>query len=563
MVTRKRLEVEIVADADSVPRDMRKVADATEDTADKMGKLDKAARVAFAVLASGQVLEFAGELLDLTVQMEAAERRTSTVFGDMAVAATEWAEANREAFGTSTTGVLQMLSAVGDLLVPLEITRDEALLMSQEILNAANAFSEWTGGAITTADAQERVTKALLGERDGLVELGIKINEADIARERARRGTEELTGAAEAQEDALITLTLIQQKGADALRAYAEGSGEATRASKELTSKWQTLKETAARNFGPGLADVAGFAADAVDWLFQVEEASGRALEAIFPWYDAAEEATKATDDLVKVTQDYGIVADRLAEQMEGETADAVRVVKGEFQSYTRTLYDVITAQASLSDPAIGAANAMSRLEEAQKAYQDVVADDKSTAEERREAALNLAEAQNGLTVALARVRTEGGQDAIDAFEEILRSAGVAEEIIRDLIQAFKDYNAIPVARKSLLVGTGDAATRTFGDVSARASGGPASGLTQVGEAGPEIVELPPGSYVHSASDSRRLMSAAGGARQVMAAGQTIIQRLEVNIRIDASLDMSDPGAARNFARQVDAELRDIWKGSN
>lgn len=555
MATRKRLEVEIVADADSVPRDMRKVADATEDTADKMGKLDKAARTAFAVLASGQVLDFAGELLDLTVQMEAAERRTSTVFGDMADDATEWAEANKEAFGTSTTGVLQMLSAVGDLLVPLGITRDEALLMSQEILNAANAFSEWTGGAITTADAQDRVTKALLGERDGLVELGIKISEADIARERARRGTEDLTGAAEAQEEALITLTLIQQKGADALNAYAEGSGNAAAASKELESQWQTLKETAARNLGPGLADAAGFAADTVEWLFQLEEASGRALEAIFPWYQAQEEATKQTGDLVKVTQDYGLVADRLSEKLEGEHADAVRIVKGEFQSYTRTLYDVITAQASLSDPAIGAANAINRLEEAQKDYQDVLANEDSTPEERERAALQLAEAQNQLTVALARVRTEGGQDAIDAMEEVLRSAGVAEEEIQRLIQALKDYNAVPVANKSIAIG----GTRQVGTVTARASGGPASGFVQVGEAGPEIVELPPGSVVHSASDSRRMTGQRPAARA--GGGGTIVQNITVNMSISGTMDLTDPSSLRDIARRLKQEIEDIGRG--
>lgn len=42
-----------------------------------------------------------------------------------------------------------------------------------------------------------------------------------------------------------------------------------------------------------------------------------------------------------------------------------------------------------------------------------------------------------------------------------------------------------------------------------RAAGGPASGLTLVGERGPELVSLPGGSYVHSNRDSRRMLGGA------------------------------------------------------
>lgn len=47
--------------------------------------------------------------------------------------------------------------------------------------------------------------------------------------------------------------------------------------------------------------------------------------------------------------------------------------------------------------------------------------------------------------------------------------------------------------------------------LSTRASGGPASGLTLVGEKGPEIVSLPSGSYVHSNEDSQKMV---GGSTQ-------------------------------------------------
>lgn len=46
---------------------------------------------------------------------------------------------------------------------------------------------------------------------------------------------------------------------------------------------------------------------------------------------------------------------------------------------------------------------------------------------------------------------------------------------------------------------------------STRAVGGPASGLTLVGERGPELLALPAGSYVHSNANSREMVAASSG----------------------------------------------------
>jgi len=57
-------------------------------------------------------------------------------------------------------------------------------------------------------------------------------------------------------------------------------------------------------------------------------------------------------------------------------------------------------------------------------------------------------------------------------------------------------------------------------DVSAgshRAAGGPASGMTWVGEQGPELVNLPAGSYVHSNSESRNMV-ASGDSKALIEA---------------------------------------------
>jgi hypothetical protein len=64
------------------------------------------------------------------------------------------------------------------------------------------------------------------------------------------------------------------------------------------------------------------------------------------------------------------------------------------------------------------------------------------------------------------------------------------------------------------------------GVVGAAASGGGRSGLTMVGERGPELLDLPAGTSVHTAGDSMRMLAAAAGAGQGA-------QPLVINLELD------------------------------
>ena len=76
--------------------------------------------------------------------------------------------------------------------------------------------------------------------------------------------------------------------------------------------------------------------------------------------------------------------------------------------------------------------------------------------------------------------------------------------------------------------------------IAGRAMGGPANGLTLVGERGPEIVKLPPGSFVHSNDRSRQMM------------GNTI--NVHVNGRIGASeQELND--LAKKLGEKINREM--------
>jgi hypothetical protein len=82
----------------------------------------------------------------------------------------------------------------------------------------------------------------------------------------------------------------------------------------------------------------------------------------------------------------------------------------------------------------------------------------------------------------------------------------------------------------------------SFGSVGRRASGGHAEGLTLVGERGPELVNLPRGSYVNEAVRTRGMLGGGGGS----------------NISFSPTINVTSNGSSadpREIARQIADEL--------
>jgi hypothetical protein len=93
----------------------------------------------------------------------------------------------------------------------------------------------------------------------------------------------------------------------------------------------------------------------------------------------------------------------------------------------------------------------------------------------------------------------------------------IANELLTNpaIKQAVLLWNSIFPWTKGFLGGISPLGNMQFEDTSSRAAGGWASGLTKVGERGPELVNLPAGSYVHSNAESQRMSMAAIGGTTV------------------------------------------------
>ena len=239
------IQAKLEADTRGFSRDMQKAERSIEkyekETKTASRSTDKLTKAMRGLAALGAAA-MAKELFTLGVEVEAWGRRYETVFGDATDIMDEWVDNMNERFGVAEERLKGTAAAVGDLLVPMGFTRSAAAGMTQEILTLGSALSEWTGGQVDAEQATNILTKAMLGEREQLVSLGIKISEEDVKARLLAKNEAELTGELLKQARAVATLELLYEQTTDAQAAFAGGQTDAQAAATNAAAAFDQLK---------------------------------------------------------------------------------------------------------------------------------------------------------------------------------------------------------------------------------------------------------------------------------------------------------------------------------
>lgn len=222
---------------------------------------------AFAGIAIGK------ELLGTGAELEAWKQKAATVFEGSNADVQKWADNNAESFGMTDDQLAGQAASFGDLLKPMGFTSAEAANMSKEVVGLSGALSSWSGGKVSAAAASDTLAKAMLGERDGLKELGISISQNEVDAKLAAKGQDKLTGAALAQAQAVATQELIFAKSTDAQKAFAKGGNGALQAQNKLKAQFGEMKETLATKLTPALTSVAAWMGDKLPKAFDAVSA--------------------------------------------------------------------------------------------------------------------------------------------------------------------------------------------------------------------------------------------------------------------------------------------------
>lgn len=262
------------------------------------GGLTKFAGIAGIAFGVGEIIGYGKELFQLNVKMEQLTKKAATVFGQALPKVTRAAEENGAAMGFTTGQYIAAATALGDLLIPLGFTREQAAANSVEMINLAGALSEWTGGQRTAEEVSQTLAKALTGEREELKSLGIVINEEDIKMRLREKGLEKLTGQYLKQAKALATLELITERSVDAQTAYAENSDTLARRQAELAAKVSDVQAKFAKVLLPVLETAFSMIEDGVNVMTAFSDSLNRLTNAAGAAGDSFKDQQAAVNDL-------------------------------------------------------------------------------------------------------------------------------------------------------------------------------------------------------------------------------------------------------------------------
>lgn len=321
----------------------------------KLGGAFKAvAGVAGGIFVGAKLVELGGDLLKLGTQVDTFGKKSQTVFEGSNADVTKWAKTNASAFGLTDDSLRGLAANFGDLLKPMGFTAAQAADMSTKVVGLSGALSAWSGGTRTAAEVSNILAKAMLGERDGLKELGISISENDVTQRLAAKGQKELTGAALEQAKALATQELIFEKSSDAQKAWADGSLDAVKKQNALKEKIAELREDLAAKLQPAFAAAIGFI---VDKAIPGFDKLGKAISPIVAQAKLGFAALKSafsgegvtSDGFVGAMERIGVVVRQIVERVRAEwpqikaiiteTIDTVRTVISGFVDVVKTIW--------------------------------------------------------------------------------------------------------------------------------------------------------------------------------------------------------------------------------
>jgi hypothetical protein len=177
-------------------------------------------------------------ILKLASDFQEADQKFGVVFGSVAAASSAARADLVKNFGMSKTAATSLLSSTGDLLTGFGMTDKAALKMSSDVQKLSVDLASFNNTQGGSARVSRILTKALLGQRDGLTELGIGILDADVKLRLAEKGQSKLAGTAKRVAIAYATMEL-------AMEQTGKAQGDFSRSSNSLENLLKTLRARA------------------------------------------------------------------------------------------------------------------------------------------------------------------------------------------------------------------------------------------------------------------------------------------------------------------------------
>ena len=292
-----------------------------------------------------------------------------------------------------------------------------------------------------------------------------------------------------------------------------------------------------------------------VDMISIFLEVSAFVIEIFRPMGHAIGGAINRLDEWAEWLGIGASASSETADAQEG-LADKVDTTTDSLQSQVEWMGVLADEMKKQTDPLFNLISAQQDVNKAQKDYNAALDKHGPKSAEARDALVRLGKAATGMSGAAAAAAKDGLGVVTPAMRDVWRQAGLSEGQIRDLERAlraakgaanswegtFRQTYIVTHKGQNTIGGTGYSGL-AHGGIAGAANGSMSSGLTMVGESGPELVKLPAGTQVHSNADTRRI--AANGFGPQHGAPPPIAGRFTI-----------DPSGSTRLVRELLAMLR-------
>lgn len=455
-----RIVVDILGDASSFTNATKQAQTSAGKFSNVMKGIGQGFGIGITQMA-GRAADAVGDFVQGSIQaasdLNETISKSSVIFGDGSAAVREWARAADDSLGLSERAALDAASGFAGLFKTVGLGLDESTAMAEQMTKMGSDLASFFNTDMETALAA--LKSGLNGESEPLRQFNVFLSETAVTSKLVKMGIEKVNGQFTEAQKATARYQLIMEQTTDAQGDFARTSDGLANSTRTLDAKMENLSARLGQGLLPlveqGVSGVLNFA-DAVD---------------------VATDSTKTWDERLGAT---GGLIDTLANL--NPATWSTRVVMG-----------------ALSDAQAEAADTAGELAAGLQSTGMVAfrADERITG--TKNAMFGAATAADKLKRGLTPLRTglsATGQAALDMVNDMIAIRREGEYLwgLRNPTPS-SPTSGKPKKKKE------------------RARGGVVmpGEITWVGEQGPEMVSLPPGSRVHSNQKSRQMMGGGPG----------------------------------------------------
>ena len=261
-----RLWVEVGADT-------KKFETGVKNIQQKLGSLQKNLNTFGNVMTLGVTLPivalFKG-LLDAGMQLESTEAKFNTVFEGMTDDATAFIKEFKKLTPLTTSQARGVAMGIQDLLVPLGFLREDATDMTGKFMLLTGALANFNNTEYTTAEVADKVRQALVGQYEGIRDLGIVTDRASIDQHVLTMGLAATKDEITEQMRVMALYDIMMDSSQDAVRAYTEANLDAKTELELLKVKFGDAAEKLGTSLLPMFEKAIEFVEKLADYFFDL-----------------------------------------------------------------------------------------------------------------------------------------------------------------------------------------------------------------------------------------------------------------------------------------------------